>query len=111
MVDDSATYPFAGARLIRLSYLLSGVLELSSTTSGRALARVTSLDLSYEPGSRRSVIAFRGARLLSLACDADGDDDPPIRCGVRGEDGWSVDVPDPQGYRVMAQLDLPHTIS
>ncbi len=111
VVDDSATYPFAGARLIRLRYLLSGVLELSSTASGRALARVTSLDLSYEPESSRSVIAFRGARLLSLACVADGDDDPPIACGVQGEDGWTVDVPDPQDYRVMAQLELRRAIS
>ncbi len=111
VVDDSATYSFTSAQLIRLSYLLSGVLELSSTATGRALARVTSLDLSYEPGSLRSVISFRGAHLLSLACDADGDDDPPIPCGVRGEDGWAVDVPDPQSYQVMAQLDLHPAIS
>jgi hypothetical protein len=111
LVNDSATYSFAGARLIRLSYRLSGVLELSSTASARALARATSLDLSYQPGSRRSVIAFRGARLLALACDADGNANPPIPCGVRGEDGWTVDVPDLQSYRVMAQIDLRRAIS
>jgi len=111
VVDDSATYSFTGARLIRLSYLLSGVLEFSSTTRGRALARVTSLDLSFQPGSSRSVITFRGARLLSLACDADGNNNPPIPCGVRGEHGWTVDVPDLQSFRVMAQIDLPRATS
>ena len=111
LVDGFATYPLAGARHIHLSYRLSGVLERSDTKPGRALARVTSLDVSFQPRSQRSTIAFVGATLLSLACEAEYVDGTPTPCGVRRGDGWKVDLPtDSQGYLVMAQLDLTRAL-
>lgn len=108
LVDGVATYPLDGARQVHLSYLLSGVLERSDTEPGRALARVTSLDVSFQPRSQRSTIEFVGATLLALACQAEYADAPAKPCGVRSGDGWKVDLPaDSQGYQVMAQLDLP----
>ncbi len=111
LVDGFATYPLAGARHIHLSYRLSGVLERSDTKPGRALARVTSLDVSFQPRSQRSTVAFVGATLLSLACEAEYVDGTPTPCGVRRGDGWKVDLPtDSQGYLVMAQLDLTRAL-
>lgn len=105
--DGSASYAYPGAQEIYLSYRLSGVLERSETESGRALARVTSLDVSFRPRSQRSTVSFVGANLLNLACQPRYFDVPPTPCGMHTEDGWTLDLPtDSQGYRVMAQVDL-----
>jgi len=105
--DGSASYEYPGAQQIYLSYRLSGVLERSDTESGRALVRATSLDLSFRPRSQTSTVSFVGASLLNLACRPKYVDVPPTPCGVRTQDGWTLDLPtDSQGYRVMAQVDL-----
>ena len=105
--DGAASYAYPGAQQIYLSYLLSGVLERSDTDSDRALARVTSLDVSFRPRSRRSTVSFVGASVLNLACQPRYVDVPPTPCGMHTQDGWTLDLPtDSQGYRVMAQIDL-----
>ncbi len=108
--DGSANYAYPGAQQIYLSYLLSGVLERSDTDSSRALARVTSLDISFRPRSQRSTVSFVGANVLNLACQPTYFDVPPTPCGMHTQDGWTLDLPtDSQGYRVMAQIDLQRT--
>ena len=43
----SQSYQFLGTKSIYVTYVLSGAMELSTSVEGRALARVTALDLRY----------------------------------------------------------------
>jgi hypothetical protein len=99
---------FLGSTSVYLSYTLSGALERAPGREGRALARVTSLDVTYRPPPVTESISFRGAQVLSLACTPRGADLPPEPCGVQKDDAWQVRLPAAQGYpyRVMAQLDV-----
>jgi hypothetical protein len=96
-----------GATAVYLRYTLFGALERTRPPPGRALARVTSLDLSYDAWPGPTTIAFRGAEVLTLACQSAGSSAPPLPCGVADGDTWRVRPPPGQGdYQVMAQLDL-----
>jgi hypothetical protein len=90
-----------------VSYVLSGMLERSDSEEGRALARVTQLDLSYQPEATRTTIAFLGPEVLSLACSPLFGNVAPSACGAKQGGKWLVELPGAQStYRVMAQLDL-----
>ena len=96
-----------GATAVYLRYTLSGALERTRPPPGRALARVTSLDLSYDAWPGPTTIAFHGAEVLTLACQTTGSSAPPLPCGVAEGDTWRVEPPPGQAdYQVMAQLDL-----
>lgn len=96
-----------GATAVFLRYTLLGALERTRPPPGRALARVTSLDLSYDAWPGPTTIAFRGAKVLTLACQSTLTTAPPLPCGVAEGDKWRVEPPPGQvDYRVMAQLDL-----
>jgi hypothetical protein len=96
-----------GATAVYLRYTLFGALERTHPPPGRALARVTSLDLSYDAWPGPTTIAFRGAKVLALACQPTRTSAPPLPCGVEEGGRWRVEPPPGQvDYRVMAQLDL-----
>jgi hypothetical protein len=96
-----------GATAVYLRYTLLGALEHTRPPPGRALARVTSLDLSFDAGPGPTTIAFRGAKVLTLACQSTRTTEPPVPCGVAEGERWRVEPPPGQvDYRVMAQLDL-----
>ena len=63
------TYVLAGGRQIFVTYHLTGALERSPSVEGRALVRVTSLDLSVEDVMTRTQ-AVEGVEILSMACTA-----------------------------------------
>jgi hypothetical protein len=99
-----------GAKAVYLRYRLSGALERSRPPAGRALARVTSLDLSYDARPGPTTIAFEGAEVLTLACQPTHSTAPPLPCGVAEGDTWQVQPPPGESdYEVMAQLDLAET--
>lgn len=101
------SFTFAGARSVYLRYTLSGALEHSDSEEGRALARVTSLDLAYAATRGSMTIEFTNAEVLSLACVPTTTAGPPEPCGLERGSTWQVEAPQPDaGYRVMAQLDL-----
>lgn len=107
-VDSSSiAFSFLGSHAVKLTYRLSGVLVRSSSEPSRALARVVSLDLSYEPRRGPTVIDFQGAEVLNLACTDKIASLPAKPCGQRVDGGWQVRSEDPENqFRVMAQLDL-----
>jgi hypothetical protein len=90
-----------------IRYRLSGVLEKSPGASGRALARITSLDVrtrTHLVSTTRTVV---GARVLNLACTPDKPNALTTPCGIEHGGVWSVRLPRGQeGSQVMAQLDL-----
>lgn len=101
-------YSFPDASNLQITYRLVGAVERSGSAPGRALARLTALDVSYDPASvhvTRSVIA---PGVLSLACASPEVPTVWTPCGVRATDGeWTVELEGPNvSYRVMAQLTL-----
>jgi hypothetical protein len=104
----SQSYPFHGAESIYVTYVLSGAMELSSSVEGRALARVTALDLEYLSMGGESVRSVQGAEVLNLACSPSGAPDAsPKPCGKPDSDGWKVRLTGKKwNDHVMAQLNL-----
>ena len=95
-------------RLLRLTYVLSGVTAQSSSAAGRALAGVVSLDVGYGPESGPTTVSVSGARVLNVACE---DRESATRlsrpCGAPAGSGWEVTLPqDQRDDRVSAQVDL-----
>ncbi len=101
------TYRFSATHAVHLSYDLSGAVERSSSSTGRALARVVALDVSY-PGRRGpSTTSVVGARVLTLACSAPRAGAVPRPCGEPDASSWTVQLDGPnRSDRVLAQLDL-----
>lgn len=78
------------ARVVHLSYTLSGVVERSSSVPGRALARVTALDTSYHPHKGAARLTVISHKVLSTACAATATS--ALRpCGTPSDNGhWTV---------------------
>jgi hypothetical protein len=100
------TYRIPAAHRVYVRYQISGAVQHAGP-DGRALARITSLDV--ETGSalvetRRNVV---GARVLSLACSSPEPGAIAVPCGFDDQRSWSVRLRrGAGGNRVMAQLDL-----
>ena len=107
---QEAYYAALGGQELYIRYRLAGALERSTSATGRALARVTALQV----GTRRPLTEvsrwITGAEVLSLACAPVGREAAPlpVPCGMPTSGGWQVDL---DGTRVdddvIAQLDLP----
>lgn len=103
-----ARYSFLGATSVQISYRLTGALEFSSSAPGRALAPLTSLDVTYEPASTAVTRAIVAPEVLSLACASPGNKTSPRPCGAPDSRGtWTVEVVGPFAQdRVIAQLSF-----
>jgi hypothetical protein len=101
-------YTFPPARDLYVSYRLEGTLEHSGSVAGRALARITSLDVETGVRLTRSIRVIEGPRILSLACSAPTPGALPSPCGQQDGSGpWTVRLdPRTSRDRVMAQVDL-----
>lgn len=102
------TYAFLGTSSVRIRYRLTGAVELSPSVPGRALARLTALDVTYEPASAQATRTVNAPEVLSLACSAPAQALETRPCGDRVSKGeWTVNLSGQQvDDRVMAQLTL-----
>lgn len=107
ITDAFARYIFAPSTDVRISYRLTGAVELSESVPGRALAVVTSLDVRYAPRVARETRVVRAPEVLMLACSR-STEEPPVPCGEPdGVGRWRVDLTGARvDDRVVAQLTL-----
>ena len=100
------TLRFPMTDTIYLRYRLAGAVQPTGP-GGRALARITSLDVSIASELVQTVRTVVGARVLSMAC-ADGPPDAASApCGSDDGGVWTVRLDKGRlGSRVMARLDL-----
>jgi hypothetical protein len=102
------TFSFDSTPTLHVSYVLSGVVTRSSSASRRALALLTSLDLSFPHDSVPKTVMLGGGRLLAAACSVEDSTAEPRPCGNAEGRQWRVRLePETRHDRVMAQLDLP----
>lgn len=108
---DPRTVPLGPARVLRLTYDLTGAMSMSGSVPGRALAASVALDVAY-PGEAAATVEVMvedtveatGAEVLTLACGRD--DLRP--CGRPDDAGWRVRLSGAaRDDRVSAQVDLP----
>jgi hypothetical protein len=100
------TFRFPMANTVYLRYRLAGAVQLSSP-DGRALARITSLEVTTDATIASTTQRVVGARVLALACSAPSATAVPQPCGVENDGSWSVALDRTERHeRVMAQLDL-----
>ena len=102
-----ATYTFDATTDVLVRYRLLGAVQVSDSSSGRALAVATSLDTTYSPRATRETRVVSATAVLSLAC-ARTPQRSPVPCGqADGTDRWRVETTDARGTdRVLAQVDL-----
>jgi hypothetical protein len=104
-----AYFASLGASEFYVRYRLSGAVERSTSVPGRALARVTALQLGMRRPLDEVSRWVTGAEVLSLACApvAPADQPLPVPCGMPTSGGWQVDL---AGARVddavIAQVEL-----
>jgi hypothetical protein len=90
-----------------IRYRLSGVVERSSGTSGRALARITSLDVGTTTRLVNTTQTVVGARVLNLACTPEQPSGLTTPCGTEHGGNWVVRLHGAETTnQVMAQLDI-----
>lgn len=101
------TIPLPPTHSLYVSYVLSGAVQQDRGSAGRALARLTSLELTTDALKIPTTHAITGAQVLALACSHPTAGSVPQPCGVERNGRWSValDRNDAQ-ERVMAQMDL-----
>jgi hypothetical protein len=104
----SQSYQVFGASTVYVTYLLAGAVERSASAEGRALARVTSLDVSYASTGGTSTRSVEGADILNMACTRRADPDAtPEPCGTPEPGRWQVELSgDDRDDRVMVQMNL-----
>lgn len=101
-----ATYTFEEAATVLVTYRLQGVVQVSDSVAGRALALATALDTAYAPRVERETRVVHGQEVLSLACSSQSGGSPEP-CGRDRGDEWQVDLSgDRVDDRVLAQLNL-----
>jgi hypothetical protein len=105
---EGRRYQVFGATAVYVTYTLTGALETSTSADGRALARVTSLDVSYASAGGTSTRSIEAADILGMACSPVADPDAtPAPCGSPEQGRWQVELSGPhRDDRVMAQLNL-----
>jgi hypothetical protein len=103
-----ATYVVPPGRQIYVSYVLTGAVQLTGSSPGRALARITSLDVvAAQDPVARTMFSIVGARVLALACAHGRPSGLPRPCGRVTDGRWQVDLRNAHtDDRVMAQMDL-----
>lgn len=103
----STTIVLLPTHRLYLRYRLSGAVEASGGPHNRALARITSLDVSTTSRLTSTTRTVVGAKVLALACSPIGSREAPTPCGTVDDGRWTVDlVAEQQESRVMAQLNL-----
>jgi len=108
-VDSSnQIYQLFGATSVSVSYVLAGAVERSASAEGRALARVTSLDVSYASLGGTSTRSIEGADVLALACTPAGSlHAVPEPCGSPEHGRWQVELSgNDRDDRVMVQMNM-----
>jgi hypothetical protein len=102
-----ATYTFEESTTVLVTYRLQGVVQVSDSVAGRALALLTTLEATYAPRVERETRMVSGPEVLSLACSKQPSG-APEPCGRdSGDDQWEVDLTGERvGDRVLAQLNL-----
>jgi hypothetical protein len=91
---------------VQLLYRLNGAVSLSDSTTGRALALATSLDVRYSPRPRSETRVVIAPAVLSLSCTASATGEL-VPCGIQEGDQWKVELKGPRiRDRVVAQVDL-----
>jgi hypothetical protein len=104
--SGTQTLTFPDARTVYLRYRLSGVLQTTGP-GRRALARLTSLDVSAGGTAVQTTQVIDGATVLALACTSGPPASTPVPCGSQDSTSWSVRLAaDHRPTRVMAQVDL-----
>lgn len=105
---EAQRYSFLGATSVQIRYLLTGAVELSDSAPGRALARLTALDVSYQPASSRVTRTVIAHEVLSLACSSAAMSTGSGPCGAPRSTGeWTVELDGPRaGDRVIAALTI-----
>lgn len=92
---------------IYLTYVLSGAVQHTSGPAGRALARLTSLEVTTDSTMPLTTHRVAGARVLALACSSPDVAALPHPCGSVQHGTWHVALGRSEAReRVMAQLDL-----
>jgi hypothetical protein len=95
------------ARVVRILYTIKGGVERSPSVRGRALARVTALDVRYAGRQGPTAIDIVGPRVRNAACTTVGDEAQPRPCGAPAGKGWQVTLTGAHRVdEVMAQVDL-----
>jgi hypothetical protein len=95
------------ARLFRLTYELTGVVDRSASVTGRALAGVTFLHVDFARRTGPTEVTVTGSRVLNLGCVPTAADPVSRPCGAPDGQGWSVTLPTAErDGQVIAQLDL-----
>ena len=90
---EQAYYPFAaGTTDVFVSYHLVGAVERSGSVPGRALARVTALDVDVSPPLVATTYSVSGGDVLALACASEEPDAVPTPCGAPARRGWRVEL-------------------
>jgi hypothetical protein len=94
------------ARYLYVRYVVSGVTKRSQPSAapvGRALVFLNSIQVYGVRGSAR--VAVAGRNVLSLACQIV--DAPPVPCGRKQRDTWTVDlVSTEDSTQIFAQVEL-----
>jgi hypothetical protein len=103
---DLVTYRIPAAHRVYVRYQISGAVQRAGP-DGRALARITSLDVETGAPLDETTRTVVGARVLSLACSSPAPGAVAVPCGSDDRGSWSVRLGRRSGAdRVMAQLDL-----
>lgn len=95
-------------REVLLTYRVGAVLEDTGTVPGRALARVTTLNVDFgaESGPVRRQVRAPG-EVLNVAC-LRTDRSPPRPCGAAVPGGWEVELEgDDRDDGLLVQIQLP----
>jgi hypothetical protein len=101
------TVPLPPTHSLYVRYVLSGSVQQDPGSAVRALARLTSLDVTTDERTVPTTHAVTGARVLDLACSPATVASIPRPCGVERNGEWRVTLDRRQArQRVMAQLDL-----
>jgi hypothetical protein len=107
--SGGTTYRLARpSKVVYVRYALHGAVEQRGSVLGRALARVTSLDLRYGRPYGPTEVDVLGAKVLAVACTPRADQESiPRPCGGPGPGRWRVRLHgSSRTDRVMAQIEL-----
>ncbi len=101
------TFQLPATHSLYIRYRLSGVVERSLGTPGRALARITSLDVGTTTRLVNTTRTVVGAAVLNLACTPDTPTGLTKPCGRKHGGNWTVRLNGAEETnQVMAQLDM-----